>query len=281
MSDPNSAPVSGTPQEDTQSDANMQDAEGDLERSLLRTENERLRQELERTTQTTYRRTALALLVVGLSGIAGGVAFPAGRTVLVVVGAIGVFGGILTWYLTPDTVLSVSVAESITDAHARTVADLQRDLDLRDDIVYAPAPGCVAETKVFLPLHAAYELPEDLDDLFQTDTPDPTRGVALQPTGAQLYRALDRSLDESLDAGRLPDAVPEGLVEQFELATSARGELDTNAFTVQLEGPAIDRLDRPDHPIVSFVGVATAQALDQPIRVDAVNPTDGRITLTW
>lgn len=260
------------------------DSVADVERSLLRTENERLRRELERTTRTTYRRTALALLAVGLASAGLGLVLPAGRTVLVVVGAIGIFGGVLTWYLTPDTVLSASVPESVVDAHSRTVSDLQTELGLREDVLYVPAPGQVAETRVFLPLHAAYEVPDALTDLFVTavdDADERTRGVALQPTGAHLYRALDGSLDGDLTPDRLPDAVPEALVEQFELAASARGDRTDETFTVELDAPAIDGLDRPDHPVVSFVGVATARALDRPVTVETVDAEDGRIVLAW
>jgi len=253
----------------------------DVERSLLRTENERLRRELERTTRTTYRRTAVALLVVGLLSALAGLVVPAAQDVLVVVGAIGVFGGVLTWYLTPERVLAASVTESVYRAHAETIASMRAELGLRDDTVYLPSDDHAGGAVLFLPLHANYDVPEDATHTFVITDSDPARGVTLHPTAGTLARALDRSLTAPLDRDRLPTVVPEAIVEQFELADNATAALADDTLTLDVDAPAIDGLDRPDHPIVSLCAVTAARTLEEPVQVENIDTTAGRITLSW
>lgn len=258
-----------------------EDPARDAEVSLLRTENERLRRELKRRTRTTYRRTALALLLVGAVSALAGLVVPAAREVLVIVGAIGIFGGVLTWYLTPETVLSASVAESLFDANASTIIALVAELGLVEESVYVPSTEHVGGAYLFLPLHAAYDLPETVESTFLTAGTERERGVALQPTGAKLSRALDHSIGGDVDESELPGVVAEAIVEQFELAANADAEIVDDTLSLHVERPAIAGLDRPDHPVVSLACVTTARSLDQPVRADTVDPDDGRIVLTW
>jgi hypothetical protein len=270
---------------DTRERADETDAEEaaarEVERSLLRTENERLRRELARSTRTTYRRTALALLALGVLTALTAIVFPAIRDVLVIVGAIGVFGGILTWYLTPERVLAVSVIEGTFDAHASALASMQAELGLSDEHVYVPTGDHVGRARLFVPLHASYDIPDSMDDLFLTTDTETERGISVQPTGAKLARALEQSISGDLSRNRLSDVVPEALVEQFELADHATGELTDDTLTIQVETPAIGGLDRPDHPVVSLIAVVTAGTIDEPVRVERTNPADGTITVRW
>jgi hypothetical protein len=253
----------------------------DVERSLLRTENERLRRELRRTTRTTYRRTAVALLGVGLLSALAGLVVPAAQDVLVVVGAIGVFGGVLTWYLTPERVLAASVTESVYRAHAKTIASMRAELGLRDTAVYAPSDDHAGGAVLFLPLHAKYDVPDESTQTFVTTDPETGRGVTLHPTAGTLARALDRSLTAPLGRDRLPTVVPEAIVEQFELADNATADLAGDTLTLEVDAPAIDGLDRADHPIVSLCAVTAARTLDQPVEVESIDTADGRITVSW
>lgn len=255
--------------------------ERDVERSLLRAENERLRRELERSTRTTYRRTAVALLAIGVASAAAGLLVPAAQEVLVVVGAIGTFGGVLTWYLTPDRVLAASVTASVLDAHAETVAAIRDELGLREDAVYVPDPERVGGAVLFVPLHAEYDRPEELDRAFLATGEEHSRGVALRPSAATLAGALARSVTGELEPGRLPAVVPEAIVEQFELADGADAELVDGTLTLDVEGTAIEGIERPDHPIVSLTAVAAARAVDDPVRVEAVDAATGRVTVAW
>jgi hypothetical protein len=262
-------------------DDDRDDAASDVELSLLRTENERLRRELERTTRTTYRRTAIALLAVGLASALAGIALPASREVLVVVGAIGVFGGVLTYYLTPERVLAASVTESVYNAHANAITSIQTELGLREEYVYVPDNDRPGGAALYIPLHSEYEIPQDTTRTFQTGDSEHEHGVTLQPTGGTLARALENSLSSELEPNRLATVIPEAIVEQFELADNATAERTNKTLTIEVDGPALDRLDRPDHPITSLAAVSAARALDDPITVENIDTTNEQITISW
>ncbi|WP_435349119.1 hypothetical protein [Haloarchaeobius sp. HRN-SO-5] len=250
---------------------------------VLQEENHRLREEYRRATQATYRRTATALFATGLLALAGGAVLPAVREPLVIVGAIGVFAGVLTWYLTPERVLTATVTEGLYDAHADTISALVEELGLRDDRLYVGHDG---SARLFVPLHATYSVPDSLDDLFVVTDDESERGVALAPTGAPLYDEFERASpvaeSESEDVGAL---LADGLVEQLELVDSVDASVDGSEgrASFDLTGVAIDGLTRPDHPAVSFLGVGLAAAHDGPVRLLAVERTETgwTATFTW
>jgi uncharacterized small protein (DUF1192 family) len=248
---------------------------------VLQAENRRLRAEYRRATQATYRRTATALFATGVLALAGAAVLPAVREPLVIVGAIGAFAGILTWYLTPERVLTASVTDGLYDAHARTLASLVEELGLRDDRVYVDRDGTA---RLFVPLHAAYTIPRELDDLFVATDDEAERGLALAPTGAMLYTEFDRAATgtniESAAAGRV---LADGLVEQFELADAVDATVDGEGgrATFELSGVAVDGLDRVDHPAVSFLGVGLAKATDKPVSLDTVERDGSSWTVSY
>lgn len=263
-----------------ESDLSRPERTGQLE--VLREENRRLRAEYRRATQTTYRRTATALLLTGLVALAGAAGLPSVREPLVVVGSIGAFGGILTWYLTPERVLAASVSDGLYDAHANTLSALLDELGLRDDRIYVAREDAV---RLFVPMHAAYTVPDDLSQLFVVTEDESERGVALPPTGTMLYGEFDRAVAGG-ELGSTPSRVlADGLVEQFELADAVETTVDREGgrATFELAGVAIDGLDRLDHPAVSFFGVGLARATDGPVTLDSVQQTDPgwTVSYTW
>ncbi|MCT9098202.1 hypothetical protein [Haloarchaeobius sp. HME9146] len=265
---------------DTASDAVDSD-ELTAELEVLREENRRLREEYRRATQATYRKTAAALAGIGLLALAVAAILPSVRDVLVIVGAIGVFGGVLTYYLTPERVLSATVAESLTDAQTAVTENLIDELGLQDRHVYVTREGT---GRLFLPLHANYVIPDDLRDTFVVPEDETGRGVALTPSGESLYREFERAST----VGDLEDpsfALADGVVEQLELADSVEPEVDREEgrASFAIGGLAIPGLDRPDHPVVSFLGIGLAASFDQAVTVASVEPTDtgGTVTFTW
>lgn len=97
-------------------------AESDLEQTaraeLLAEENRRLRAEYARTQQTRYRRTAYGLAALGVLAVLGGLLFPNARGVLFALGGTGLFGGLLTLYLTPGQFVAADVGERVYAAMA-------------------------------------------------------------------------------------------------------------------------------------------------------------------
>jgi len=83
---------------------------------LLRERNRQLREEYLRSQQQTYRHSALGLLGVGLIGLAAGAVFVEARTVLIALGATGVFAGVLTYFLTPERFIAASVSGGVYEA---------------------------------------------------------------------------------------------------------------------------------------------------------------------
>lgn len=259
------------------------DAELDPELAVLQEENRRLRQAYQRTKQVQYRRTAIGLAGVGMVAIAGSLLLPDVRDILVVLGAIGVFSGLMTVYLTPDRILTASVSEGLFHTHADTVEALVEELGLQDDHVYVPTAEAGGSVRLFRPQHVDYEIPETLDSVFLVDEPANAKGIAVPPTGNPLYESFAEATVVRDDASTqtVADAVSDALVEQFEIAHSVTHNLESGRLTVTVSGIEPAGLDRVDHPIVSLFGVAIAQAIESPVELASMAPQDSRFTLTW
>lgn len=271
-----------SPDDRTQSDEENQSLQARL--ATLEAENERLREEYRRATQATYRRTALALGVVGAVGIAAAIVLPSVREVLLVLGAIGIFGGVLTYYLTPERVLTAGVATHIADTHMAVLEAMVDELGLQDRSVYIPADSGI---RLFIPEHHDYHIPASLDRVFVVTEAEAERGVAVPPIGAAMFDDFERAL--TADLATNPDPVlnqlTDGLVEQFEIVDSATSEISAadKTATVSIAGPAIPRPARIDHPIESFLAVGLARGLDTPITtsVETAPEEETLIQLTW
>jgi hypothetical protein len=267
------------------------DIEGETDTSeeldRLRAENERLRREYARARQTTHRRTALGLLAVGLLALGGAALFPTLQTVLVALGGTGLFGAVLTWYLTPERFVSASIGERVYAALADSQSALVTDLGLAESRVYVPVEGDTV--RLFIPQHAEYDLPapEELDPLFVIPETERARGVALVPTGATLAGEFEAIRTGPLadDPAPLAEQVSDALVDGFELAESATPDgAQSGQFSVGVTGSVYGQSDRVDHPITSFLAVTAAQALDTPVTTE-VTTSDDRydfvVTCRW
>ncbi|WP_254822960.1 hypothetical protein [Haloglomus halophilum] len=246
---------------------------------LLQEENRRLRREYARARQQSYRRTALGLALVGVVAAGAGVLFPGARTVLFALGATGIFGALLTYYLTPERFISVSVGEAVYGTLATNGTALRDDLGLGDPI-YVPR-GASDDVRLFasqadggggdpeLPAGAALE-----PGFVITDT---TRGLALVPTGDALFDEFERSLTGPLaDApSALAEQLADGLVEQFELVDGADVDASHERVTVGISGSAYGDVGRFDHPVASFLAAGFARGFEVPTAAE-VTEADGR-----
>jgi len=247
---------------------------------VLREENDRLRREVRRASQVRYRRSALALGAVGVIGIAAAWYFPSVRDVLLALGAIGVFGGVLTYYLTPERVLTASVAANLAETLAALDGELAAELGLRDDLrVYVPGRGGSGPVRLFVPQHANYRLPARLDSVFVVAEDERARGVALHPAGTALFEELAETLasplsDEPADAAA---QLAEAVVEQFELAAAIDVDAGDEAVSFGVRGAALGSPRQFDHPVPSLLAVGLATALEEPIALDVATDDDGRL----
>jgi hypothetical protein len=274
------APAEDTPAVD---DTNQADLRARLE--VLREENRRLRAEHRRTLQARYRRSALGMAALGLVALGGAALFPGPREVLLALAGVGLFAGILVYYLTPERFIAASVGESVYDAYARTGDALAGDLGLTDRRVYVPAGEGV---RLFVPQHESYEPPDedDLDGAVVVTDEERTRGIAVSPTGGDLFVEFERTLagEPSTEPSVLADQVADGVVEAFELADSASGDGEAGRLNVEVTGSVYSDVGDFDHPVASFVGVATAGTLDVPVELDVTEgegQSDAVVTATW
>ncbi|WP_049980139.1 hypothetical protein [Halolamina rubra] len=279
---PREAVVDG---DDEQATERIEDLRAQVD--LLRSENERLRHEYARARQASYRRTALGLGAVGAVAVAGGLVFPAAREVLFVLGAIGVFGAVLTRYLTPERFVAAETGERIYAAQADSLGDLTGQLGLEPTWVYVPVEG-EPPARLFVPQHSEYEIPDEaaLERPLVVGDRDAERGASFVPTGGTLFREFERSLTGSLGTAPRPIAeqVADALIEGFELAETAEVAVDGDAgrVTVALTGAVYADAEAVDNPLGSLLAVALADGLDQPVRLETTRSDDDLVlTCRW
>ncbi|WP_276253265.1 bZIP transcription factor [Halomontanus rarus] len=252
---------------------------------LLSEENERLRSEYARARRSQYRTSATALAGLGTLALVGGLLLPDARETLFVLAAIGLFVGVVTYYLTPTQFVSADVGERVYANLAANEAAIAGELGLYDQRLYLPGDE-LRRGILYVPQHPEFELPADPDTTFLTARGE--RGIALETTGSALFEEFERTLTAELASTpvTLASQVVDGLVEQFELARSVDSDVDAEAgrATFAVDGSAFGDVDRFDHPIASFLAVSFAVGLDRPITLE-VAPAEGGadwlVTCRW
>lgn len=249
------------------------------ELEVLREENERLRAQFKQARQTTYRRTALAFLVVGGVALGGAGLFPDVRVLLVALGGTGVFAAILTSFITPEEFLAASVSEHLFAATAANGQALVDELGLQNRRVYVPVGE--QTVRLYLPAHREYAVPpvEALRSVFVVTGDERERGVTLQPTGSELYTDFERAASEATDLEAFAAQLGDAVVEQFELARGVSSGVSPDAGQARFDitGQSCGDLQALDHPVVSFLGTGLAIWTDQPVRIEF--PEEGAATL--
>lgn len=258
---------------------------GDLRTRLaiLEAENQQLREEYVRAQQSTYRRTAVGLFVVGVVAILGGIAFPDARSVLFALGGTGAFAGVLTYVLTPERFVSARVGSRIFQALRADRDAIVDELGLGGDPVYVPGD----DVRLFVPRYDAKPLPDESDvaDLFVVPDASERGGVAFHPTGGPLFEEFENSRDGSLgtDLEAVAPAVTDAIVELFELADGVDYDIDTETsrITFELSRPGLGDPTSLDHPIPSFLAVSVVNALDTPVRVEVTDADSVSVTCRY
>ena len=252
----------------------------------LEGEVERLQTELSSARRTSYRRSAIGLAVLGGLALAGAGAFPGVRTVLLALGGTGLFGAVLTYYLTPERFVGASVAGGVYAALASNLETITTGLELSDDAVYVPVDGDPA-VRLYVPEQPPGVVgvpdPEPLRNTFVV-TPE-HRGLSLRPTGGSLYAEFDEAAAAVPRApGELAAAAGEALVEQFELVDAADPDVDAaGRATLRVTDSAYGPVDRLDHPVASFVATTFAAVLEEPVALEVTDDdtTAYLVTCRW
>ncbi|WP_416840448.1 hypothetical protein [Haloferax sp. DFSO52] len=278
--------ANGTEEPMVGADSTTQEA-SDLNETVarLRRENAQLRQRYESLRQTQYRRTIVALVVLGVSGLVGAAAFPPVRETLVVLGAIGLFGAVVTRYLSPEQFIPVGVGSAVFEPLAKNHDAVVDELGLQDTRVYVPDAS--RETvRLFVPESSEYSLPESdaLQDTFVIAADDTERGVAFTPSGAGLAAEFERQLDGLFgdDPQTLARQSTDALVELFELVESATAEVDADdgRMTVRLTDCRFGSATTFDTPVASFIAVVVARGLGTPVTVETTHEEKNTFAVT-
>lgn len=242
---------------------------------LLAADNRRLRELLAERQRTQYQNTAAGLFGVGiLCGILGSL-IPSAATVLFALGGIGVFGGVLTYFLTPERFISADVGQRVYSATAQSFENLCADLGLSDRRIYVVATdddgttGSSPKSWLFIPQTEDTAVPDvgTLDSGFIVE--EDHRGLVVHPTGSGLFAAIQESVTDSLSetpeelCAQLADAV----VEDFELATGVEYDVDqaNGRISVRFSGALYGDGRQFDHPVVSVIAVGLAAGMRNPV----------------
>lgn len=287
--DPDRDDVSGADDERSGDDGRAADDAPDRAELAARVEelearNERLRQAVAAATRARYRRSALAMGLVGLLALGGAYLLPDVRTVLLALGGTGVFAAVLTYFLTPERFVAASVGEAVYATLADNEAAVVDDLDLRGEPHVVPGRGPAAPARLFVPLDAGVDVPGETDHVAPFGVED-RMGLYLQPTGAPLYESFSEA------AGTLPGepaalarSVGDALVEQFELVDGVETDVEAGRGTLAVDGSVYGPLDRFDHPVASLFATTLAVELDEPVSVAASESdetAEWRVTCRW
>ena len=247
---------------------------------LLEIENERLRREQIAARRAEYRRSATGMIAIGILAVIGALLVPAVREVLLVLGAIGIFVGLLVYYLTPETFVAASVGERVYSTMAGNHEAIIDALGLQDTAIYYPADS---DVWLYVPEQDSGDVPDPADAPFPTGSP--TRGLTVRPIGSALIELIDDPQSPDVLANRVAH-LGDALVEVFELAANIESTMgaDEHQVTIAVTGGAFGPLDRFDHPIPSVIATGIAAHLDQSVRVD-ITRADGRadwlVTCSW
>lgn len=247
--------------------ASRDDEVADVETRLetLKTENERLREAVSAAHQRRYRLTAIGFAVVGSLALVGAALFPDERTVLVALGGTGLFGTVLTYFLTAERFVSASVGERVYGALADNEAAIVDDLALQGEPTIVPTEQRAVPAALFVS-RTPGSVPPDAADLSAPFVTGDQPGLLLTPTGVGLYRDL---LDSATTLPETPvgiaTTVGDALVEQFELVDAVEVDAEAERVTMAVDGSAYGPVDRFDHPVVSVVATALAVEHQRPV----------------
>ena len=250
----------------------------------LEAENERLREAVAIAHRRRYRRSAIAMAVLGIVALLGAGAVSNVRTVLIALGGTGLFAAVLTYYLTPERFVAATVGERVYGATADNEAAIVDDLDIQGSPHVVPAKGSAAPARLFVPLDSSTPVPESID----VDAPfrvDRQKGVVFKPTGVPLYELLvdaTNSLPSSLDT--LAVVVADALVEQFELVDAVDVDTEPGRATLAVNGSTFGPLDQFDHPVVSLFATTIAVEQETPVKVAvtrAETQSNWLVTCRW
>jgi hypothetical protein len=247
----------------------------------LEEENEQLRKQYRVLRGRRYFLTALGLAVVGITLGALGFVVIAAQEVLFALAATGLFGAVLTYFLTPERLVPIDVGEGIYSALASNEASIAEQLGLSSTRVYLTTGR---GPRLFVPESEAY-------DQAVLDTTDVTTGplvagetasrsgLSLRPVAGPLLRGFEeqRGRDLSSVPREAVLTLREGVTDGLELATGVDTNLDIadGRVTFEVTDSPYGSPTQFDHPVTSFLGAGLATALETAVEVETTTVQRG------
>ncbi len=249
-------------------------------------------------TRRQYRGLAAVLFVIGVAFLGFAVLADATEVVFVI-GGIGVFGGVLSYYLTHDRFVAAEVDERVQAAAARNYEGIRADLGLSGRRIYVPL-GTHAdddtdqphldrnEVRLYIPKQSELDLQDvtepPADSVVVTNS-TAISGLSLHPSGSGLFAAFRSALNTPLetDPQGLHQQLSDAVVEEFDLARSVTAELspEGDRMSVTFSGVLYDTHPRFDHPLVSIFAVGLAVGLDSPVETTIPDTDSFSVTFHW
>lgn len=250
-----------------------------------------------------YHGLTVALCLTGAVFLLAG-AVLGGEPVLFALAGVGLFGGVLTNYLTLDRFIAAETSERIHAASAANCEGICGDLGLSERRIYVPvaatersdadAPSPQETPARELSNRRAVRLlvpgspdrnPDiDPETVVLTDSSG-ISGLSLQPTGGELFETVLAVLDDPLATtpGGLSEQLSAAAVDEFDLARSVTTDIDADEGTMSLSCSDVLYGDRSrfDHPLVSLFAVGLAVGLDSPVEPTVTNSEPLSVTFEW
>ncbi|WEL20589.1 hypothetical protein [Halorhabdus sp. BNX81] len=264
-------------------DGGESDRVSEAELAVLRAENDRLREQFQQAKRTTYRRTAIAFVGIGLVSFGGALLLPNVQTVLAAFGATGIFAAVLTRFITPETFHAASVTERIFDATAENGASIVTELGLQETRLYVPLGE--RDTRLYVPAHRHYTIPDGqaLRSVFVVTGDERERGVSLHPTGGPLYEEFETIAAETADLEQFTTQLGDAVVEQFGLARRVEATIRPaeNEARFEIAGSTCGHVGAFDQPVVSLLATGLTRHLEEPVRIEFPDAADGIVRCVW
>lgn len=248
---------------------------------LLAEENKQLRDSYTQAKRTQYQKTATGLALLGAFAVVGSFYVQSIRDVLVILGGIGLFSGLLTYYITPEQFVSADVGQATYRALADNEAALIEELGLSDTYIYVPTSAGDG-VRLFVPRDEAKPLPsvESLNQTVVVPDDSTAGGVALNPSGIRLFKSFEESLagSASTTPDVLADQLADAVVRQFELAQTVTTDInrESDRLTVEIAGSAYGPINEFDHPVASLFATGFAYMIGCPVSLAVTESPDTR-----
>jgi len=252
----------------------------------LEIENERLRSVTG--PRVTYRRAAVLLLLVSAAAVGGTVVYPESRDVLIGIAGTGAFGAVLLGMLVQGWLLSASIGRALYDALWENESRIAARLGVEDTSRYVPSGRDSLGVRLYLSRSLDDPIPSPEALASTVVTVEDHYALLLKPTGCEFVDILERTNGDLPEDLRVATVVlREAVVDLFELAVGVEfvdlelSDGGENRMRVRVAGSVIGDAARLDHPIRSFVGVALARIVGEPVESEAWTEANGNTVLVY